>query len=188
MKQPKAERNSPSPYIQLGTTERMAGTERVVHSPRFGEFIGSGSEQTVYADATNPQRVLKVYDDRYLKGIDEIKNFHRTWFKRNQLPLQERMKFEGYLTDQAGYYFPVYSQNRLKLLSNADNITFAEWNRDWLPKLDEIMRRFGYKGSGTYTNGKLTVGDVQPTNIGFNQDGELRFFDADVYKKGGKLH
>ena len=44
------------------------------------------------------------------------------------------------------------------------------------------MHNLGYKGKGTYTNGKLTVGDIDPWNVGYNQSGELRFFDADVTK------
>ena len=48
------------------------------------------------------------------------------------------------------------------------------------------MHKLGYIGNGTYTNGKLTVGDISPFNVGYD-NGNIRFIDADVYKKGGKL-
>lgn len=46
--------------------------------------------------------------------------------------------------------------------------------------------KLGYKGTGTYTNGKLTVGDISPFNVGYI-NGNLRLIDADIYRKGGKL-
>lgn len=49
------------------------------------------------------------------------------------------------------------------------------------------MNKLGYKNNeGVYTNGKLTVGDISPDNVGY-VNGNIRFVDADVYKKGGKL-
>jgi len=64
----------------------------------------------------------------------------------------------------------------------------VEWDRDWLPEIDEMMHQAGFTGSDVYTNGKLTVGDVSPTNIGFDNNGNIKFFDAAVYRHGGKIH
>lgn len=61
-----------------------------------------------------------------------------------------------------------------------------EWTKIHLPKINKEMYKLGYKGNGTYTNGELTVGDINPLNVGYD-NGNIRFIDADVYKKGGKL-
>ena len=61
------------------------------------------------------------------------------------------------------------------------------WEKDYIPQINEQMLKIGYKGNGTYTNGWLNVGDVNPWNIGYNKNGALRFFDADVFKLGGRI-
>ena len=181
---PKGERKSPSPYKQIGTaTEPKSRMENFsVQSDLFGDFIDNGSQQTVFQNATDPSKVLKVYTERKFTSVPEIKEFHKQWMKRNRLPLQERINFEGYLQGD-NRIFPVYSQNKIDILGN---ILPKEWTTLHLPKLNKEMHKLGYKGSGTYTNGKLTVGDISPFNVGYI-NGNLRLIDADVYRKGGKL-
>ena len=66
------------------------------------------------------------------------------------------------------------------------NILPFEWTKIHLPQINKDMYKLEYKGNGTYTNGELTVGDINPLNVGYD-NGNIRFIDADVYKKGGKL-
>ena len=181
---PKGERKSPSPYKQIGTvTESKSKKETLtVDSPIFGSFIDNGSQQTVFQNTLDPSKVLKVYTERKFTSAPEIKEFHKQWMKRNRLPLQERINFEGYLQGDNRIY-PVYSQNKVNVLGN---ILPKEWTTIHLPKLNAEMHKLGYKGTGTYTNGKLTVGEISPFNVGYI-NGNLRLIDADIYRKGGKL-
>jgi hypothetical protein len=42
-----------------------------------------------------------------------------------------------------------------------------------------MMQSKGYAGSATtsFTNGKHTISDMSPYNIGYDKNGNLRFFD-----------
>lgn len=176
-----------SPYIEIGKAIEPKSKSRLEHinvdSPMFGDYIDKGSQQAVFNNAANPNQVLKVLIDRKFTSVPEIKEFHKQWMKRNRLPLQERITFEGYLQGD-GRIYPVYSQNRISTLGN---ILPKEWEKVHLPKLNKEMNKLGYKNNeGVYTNGKLTVGDISPDNVGY-VNGNIRFVDADVYKKGGKL-
>lgn len=176
-----------SPYREIGKAIEPKSKSRLEHisvdSPMFGDYINRGSQQVVFGNATNSNQVLKVLTNRKFTSVPEIKEFHKQWMKRNRLPLQERITFEGYLQGN-GRLYPVYSQNRVSTLGN---ISAIEWEKIHLPKLNKEMSKLGYSGSeGVFTNGKLTVGDVSPNNVGY-VNGNIRFVDADVYKKGGKL-
>lgn len=180
-------RSGTSPYREIGKAIEPKSKSRLKHitveSPIFGDYIDNGSQQVVFNSATDPNKVLKVFVDRKFTSIPEIKEFHKQWMKRNKLPLQERIDFEGYLQGD-GRIYPVYSQNRVSILGN---ILPSEWVKAHLPKLNKEMRKFGYSNNGgVFTNGKLTVGDISSNNVGYI-DGNIRFVDADVYKKGGKL-
>ena len=181
---PKGERKSPSPYQQIGNVvEAKSKKEHItVDSPMFGDYIDSGGQQSVFNAANNPDKVLKVYTDRKFTSIPEIREFHKQWMKRNRLPIQERIKFQGYLQGN-GRIYPVYEQKKVNVLGN---ILPFEWTKIHLPQIDKEMHKLGYIGNGTYTNGKLTVGDISPFNVGYD-NGNIRFIDADVYKNGGKL-
>ena len=103
--------------------------------------------------------------------------------KRNRLPLQERIDFQGYLQGKDRIY-PVYQQNKVSPLGD---MPMVKWEREYIPQINAQMQRLGYNGNGTYSNGTLNVGDINPWNIGYNKNGTLRFFDADVYKSGGRI-
>lgn len=176
-----------SPYREIGKAIEPKSKSRLEHisvdSPMFGDYIDKGNQQVVFNNAANPNRVLKVLTNRQFTSVPEIKEFHKQWMKRNRLPLQERITFEGYLQGD-GRLYPVYSQNRVSTLGN---ISAREWEKIHLPKLSEEMSKLGYSDNGgVFTNGKLTVGDVSFDNVGY-VNGNIRFIDADVYKKGGKL-
>ena len=181
---PKGERNSPSPYNKIGTAKADYRDFRkiTVDSSIFGDYINNGSQQAVFHNTNDPNKVLKVLVDRKFTSIPEIKEFHKQWMKRNQVPMQEKIKFEGYLQGNDRIY-PVYSQNKVDVL---EDITPYEWTKVHLPKINKEMHKLGYTGEGTFTNGKITVGEINPRNVGY-KDGNIRFIDADVYRKGGKL-
>lgn len=181
---PKGERNSSSPYNEIGTAKAGDSDFRkiTVNSPIFGDYIDNGSQQAVFHNANDPNKVLKVLVDRKFTSIPEIKEFHKQWMKRNQVPMQEKIKFEGYLQGGDRIY-PVYSQNKVDVLGD---IIPYEWAEVHLPRINKEMHKLGYTGEGTFTNGKITVGEINPRNVGY-KDGNIRFIDADVYRKGGKL-
>lgn len=174
---PKMERHQSSSYINLGQARQPhSRTESfIVENPRFGEMLGEGSEQTVYADRLNPSKVLKVYSDRSFNSLDEIKKWHPQWFKRNLVPFQEKMKYEGFLTEGNKFY-PVYSQNRLTPLPD---MTYAQWQSEFFPKIQAILKSKGFNES--LNNGKIQLNDLYPTNVGYDSNGNIRFFDVDAY-------
>ena len=173
---PKGERNQPKVYNDLGNAKYPNSRleELTVENPRFGDMLGSGSEQTVFSDLNNPQRVLKVYSDRRFSSLDELRDFHRTWFIRNQVPFQKKMKFEGYVQDNRRI-FPVYSQERVNPIGL---MQFERWNKEYLPKINEMLESKGFENN---FNGKIHLNDINPTNIGYDRNGNLSFFDVEAY-------
>ena len=114
---PKHECKTKSPYQQIGTATKLDNNDLDVIGSRFGKKIGRGSEQVVFEDLNNPNQVLKVYYARLFNSIDDIKKWHPNWFKRNKVPMQLPVKFEGYVTHKNGVY-PVYSQQRVNPIGN----------------------------------------------------------------------
>lgn len=180
---PKGERNQKIVYRHLGNGKFPRSREETfkVENPRFGNLIGEGSEQTVFVDNLNPDRVLKVYSDRGFKSIEDIKKFHTNWFKRNKVPFQEKLKFEGYIQD-VDNLFPVYSQNRVNPIGD---IPYSKWEKDIMPIIKDKLKARGFDES--YYNGKIHLNDISPFNVGYDSKGNLRFFDVDAYKKGGTI-
>lgn len=181
---PKHDRKTKSPYQQIGTAvEPKSKKEHItVDSPIFGDYIDHGGQQSVFNSANNPEQVLKIYTDRKFTSIPEIREFHKQWMKRNRLPIQERIKFKGYLQGKDRIY-PVYSQQRINPIGD---IPITKWQHKYLPIINDRMRSLGYFGDGTYY-GKYTISDVNTWNVGYDKDGILKFFDVEVYKLGGRV-
>ena len=114
---PKGERNSPSPYKQIGTaTEPKSQLEHIgVDNPLFGKLIGKGGQQTVFENTSNPDKVLKVVTDRKFTSIPEIRQFHKEWMKRNRLPLQD------------GQTFKVIYKEKIESIPFISRIKLARW-------------------------------------------------------------
>ena len=96
------------------------------------------------------------------------------------------MKYQGYLQGEHGLY-PVYTQEKVSVLPN---MSYAYFNRYYMPQLSEIMSRHGFKGDGvnsSISNGKFTLSDMSPQNMGYDHKGNLRFIDVDVFKAGGRI-
>lgn len=79
---------------------------------------------------------MKVYTERKFTSIPEIKQFHKEFFKRNRLPIQERIEYQGYLQGN-GRLYPVYSQNRVTPIGV--DILPQEWTRIHLPRINKEM-------------------------------------------------
>lgn len=150
-----------------------------VAGERFGDYIGSGSEQTVFQDTSNPQNVLKVVDGGMNESnLPDLKNtVERYISSRNSVPLQEPIKFEG-IVDSNGQPIPVFSQFKLKSLGEMSS---AEFNKSYMPLLQRALSSYGYIGDGintNFSNGKRNLIDIKPENMGFDSNGNLRFFDV----------
>ena len=147
----------------------------------FGKRIGEGSEMDVFENLENPEEVLKIQSQGY-PSLAELKKGVRFFQKRNYIPYQERARFQGYMlgpdaaTRTKQVYYPVFSQKRLKLETNT---TPAYWEKVLVPRIDRMMHKKGFKGTAlqTFTNGKYTISDMSPQNIGYNENGNLRFLD-----------
>ena len=152
---PKGERNQNVAYKNLGNGTYPRNREEIfkIENPRFGDFIGEGSEQTVFVN----------------------------WFKRNKVPFQEKLKFEGYVQD-GDNLFPVYSQNRINPIGD---ISYFKWEKDIMPIIKKKLKEKGFDES--FYNGKIHLNDISPSNIGYDSKGNLKFFDVDAYKKGGTI-
>lgn len=147
----------------------------------FGKQIGEGSEQYVYENMSNPNTVLKIDGNGY-EDLSSMKQAIKAYQKRNRIPYQEKAKYSGYMegkdaaTRTKTVYYPVYIQNKLRLETNT---TPYYWDNILVPKINNMMSAKGYKGtaSTSFTNGKFTVSDMSPYNIGYDQNGNLKFFD-----------
>jgi hypothetical protein len=184
-----------SPYQDLGTftwsrTGKAGDPSINVKSKLFGDFIGEGSEQSVFNSAKIPEEVLKAYTDRGFSTIDGIRDFHRksNWMKRNQVPFQENISIRGFLKNpESNTIYPVYRQGKMApfvspLQDRLSSAQKAQWENTIIPQIDMKFHSKGYTGSaqdGIFT-GPLTVGDISPWNIGFNKEGQLRFIEFDV--------
>ena len=94
--------------------------------------MDKGSQQVVFNAANNPDKVMKVYTERKFTSVPEIKQFHKDFFKRNRLPIQERIEYQGYLQGD-GRLYPVYSQNRVNPIGDMPAIV---WEKEFLPNID----------------------------------------------------
>lgn len=58
---PKGERNSPSPYKQIGTVDEVSEHYMKATGDIFGPFMDKQSEHAVFNHATDPSKIVKVY-------------------------------------------------------------------------------------------------------------------------------
>lgn len=74
---PKGERNSPSPYKQIGTVDEVSEHYMKATGDIFGPFMDKQSEHAVFNHATDPSKIVKVYavNDKGFADIAAIKEF-----------------------------------------------------------------------------------------------------------------
>lgn len=184
---PKGERNSPSPYRQIGTVSEITDQTMKVDGPQFGNFIDKKSEQAVFNYAEDPTKVLKVYaiNNDGFPNIESVREFHKHFMKRNQIPFTVKNKFYGYLKGNNGI-FPVYMQNKVTPIVGRDD---AWYEQHILPRLKEQLKSKGYLETtkDTYSNGKFKISDLTEENMALDSEGNFLFFDPQVQRFGGVL-
>lgn len=160
---PKGERNSPSPYKQIGTVDEVSEHYMKATGDIFGPFMDKQSEHAVFNHATDPSKIVKVYavNDKGFADIAAIKEFQAHYMKRNQIPFGVKNRFSGYLKGKDGIF----------------------------PKLVEQLKAKGYTQTSpdVFSNGKFKITDLYPDNMGYDSQGNLIFFDAKTYRFGGLL-
>ena len=165
-----------------------------VTSDYVGKQIGHGSECYVFEHAKKPGYVIKAKTDRIFEDIPAIESYNKQYiFNRNLVPRQLPIEYEGYLHSEKGL-IPLYSQQRVTPITDESITT---WTKELLPQINKIMESAGFTlKEGRYYNphitnasGKkgLTIGDMMFTNMGYDSNGNLVFFDLDAYKRGGEL-
>lgn len=160
---PKGERNSPSPYKQIGTVDEVSEHYMKATGDIFGPFMDKQSEHAVFNHAIDPSKIVKVYavNDKGFADIAAIKEFQAHYMKRNQIPFGVKNRFSGYLKGKDGIF----------------------------PKLVEQLKAKGYTQTSpdVFSNGRFKITDLYPDNMGYDSQGNLIFFDAKTYRFGGLL-
>lgn len=184
---PKGERNSPSPYKQIGTVDEVSEHYMKATGDIFGPFMDKQSEHAVFNHATDPSKIVKVYavNDKGFADIAAIKEFQAHYMKRNQIPFGVKNRFSGYLKGKDGI-FPAYTQDKVTPLKAMNN---TQYEKEIFPKLVEQLKAKGYTQTSpdVFSNGKFKITDLYPDNMGYDSQGNLIFFDAKTYRFGGLL-
>lgn len=184
---PKGERNSPSPYKQIGTVDEVSEHYMKATGDIFGPFMDKQSEHAVFNHATDPSKIVKVYavNDKGFADIAAIKEFQAHYMKRNQIPFGVKNRFSGYLKGKDGI-FPVYTQDKVTPLKAMNN---TQYEKEIFPKLVEQLKAKGYTQTSpdVFSNGRFKITDLYPDNMGYDSQGNLIFFDAKTYRFGGLL-
>lgn len=153
-------------------------------SNRFGKWIGSGTEQIVYEDASNPDQVLKIHTEIQSVSPEKLREnslLNIRLSSRNKVPYQQQNKLFGFIKIGDKYY-PVTKQQKLQNLSNKQNIYFS---RDIKPRIEQMLSAKGFyptKSGYGFTDGNILLTDFKPQNIGFDKNGNIRFFDIQSFR------
>lgn len=184
---PKGGRNSPSPYKQIGTVDKVSEHYMKATGDIFGPFMDKQSEHAVFNHATDSSKIVKVYavNDKGFADIAAIKEFQAHYMKRNQIPFGVKNRFSGYLKGKDGI-FPVYTQDKVTPLKAMNN---TQYEKEIFPKLVEQLKAKGYTQTSpdVFSNGRFKITDLYPDNMGYDSQGNLIFFDAKAYRFGGLL-
>lgn len=158
-----------------------------VTSPDVGQLIAKKSEHAVFNHATDPTKVVKVYSipEDGFSNISDIREFHKHYMKRNQIPYTVKTRFNGYL-ERNGRKYPIYVQDKVTPVPIKGNNYYEQYI---LPQIQQQLEKKGYKavGSDTYSNGKFSITDLFEENIARTQNGDFVFFDPKVFGLGGVL-
>lgn len=161
----------PKDFGQLNINRGIASP---ISSELGPELAQPGSEQFVFRHPKLKNKVLKVNYD--FSG--NLESFYNNYIlPRNLVPEQAPITLEGITRE--GY--PVVSQQFLKpYLANS-------FDSDVASKILKILRQNNFNATpsavfdGTATsNGIIRIGDFQPSNVGFDTQGNLKFFDIDA--------
>lgn len=151
-----------------------------VNNPIFGKYLGDGSEQIAYENASSPGRVLKIYNDIGHSNYSSLRNFVNNYQKRNNIPYQLPTSFEGFVTNNNKMY-PVFSQQY------APSISEAEFH-DAISALRTQLRGYSESTPEVFKRQGRQILDLQPGNISKFKN-KYYFIDAfpEGFRQGGKL-
>lgn len=151
-----------------------------VNNPIFGKYIGEGSEQIAYENASSPGKVLKIYNDIGHSSYSSLRNFVNNYQKRNNVPYQLPTSFEGFVTNNNKMY-PVFSQQYAPPISDAE---FPEA----ISALRTQLRGYSESTPEVFERQGKQILDLQPGNISKFKN-KYYFIDAfpEGFKQGGKF-
>lgn len=145
-----------------------------IEGERFGELISDeGSEKMIYQDASNPNRILKVYDSPH-DNIDKE-------FIPN--PLVDEIH-EGWVTTPDGKYYRVTSQPKYSNIPTSytkeqeNAIIKLLKDNGWEPYIDNESGRLELA-----TKGEKIMNDLGPGNIAFSNNGVPMIIDNNIIDK-----
>lgn len=173
-------KNYPDTYFGEVTRNNFDGTPP--NNSRFGAYIGSGDEQTVFRDAQNPTKVLKISVSSGYSKTPELLNQQTVvpMMLRNQLPGSVKISPVGYVYS-SGYkgYFPVFQQDYIQGVLPENLPNFEQVH---LPKITKQLSSQGWLPDGyEFTNGTFSAYDFQPQNMA-ETNGSYRFIDVPVFR------
>lgn len=153
----------------------------VVNNPIFGKYLGDGSEQIAYENASSPGKVLKIYNDIGHSSYSSLRNFVNQYQKRNNIPYQLPTSFEGFVTNNNKMY-PVFSQQYAPPISDTE---FS----DAINSIRTQLRGYTEPTSQVFEHQGRQILDLQPANIS-KLGNKYYFIDAfqSGFRKGGKLY
>ena len=177
----------------------------------LGTYLDEGGESTVFENIRFPNKVIKEKE-----GLQSVQNFEELEERigkdllQNKLPNTLPLKYEGYthepvfrkvktgkgtiLKQHFDIFKPVYSQKRI---TPADKIadpwhTVRKEGSVWEPSND-WYRQLEYLGYNRTSDGfykvsgfPYKVGDLGPSNVGFDDFGNMLVFDPLIHYKHGK--
>lgn len=163
----------------------FSNIEEYDHS-KYGEYIADGSESWVYTNPANKYSVLKEYSGGFKNNLPGMRN---ELIRRNSVPGAMPTKIVGITKE--GY--PVLEQGKVSV-GNPLN-----WETSLKSDLNKLFLNSGYKyglEKMVPNNGKYKIIDLNPYNVGYDQNGNLRIIDSypdkltseDKFNPGKDIH
>lgn len=177
----------------------------------LGTYLDEGGESTVFENIRFPNRVIKEKE-----GLQSVQNFEELEERiekdllQNKLPNTLPLKYEGYthepvfrkvktgkgsiLKQHFDIFKPVYSQKRITPANKIADPwhTVRKEGSVWEPSND-WYRQLEYLGYNRTSDGfykvsgfPYKVGDLGPSNVGFDDFGNMLIFDPLIHYKHGK--
>lgn len=162
----------------------------------LGTYLDEGGESTVFENVRFPNKVIKEKE-----GLQTVLNFEELEERvgkdllQNKLPNTLPLKYEGYTHEPNFDIFrPVYSQKRITPANKIADPWHAirkegsvwEPSNDWYQQLEYLGYNRTPDGFYKVPGFPYKVGDLGPSNVGFDDFGNMLIFDPLVYYKHGK--
>lgn len=176
----------------------------IVERSNLGKYLDEGVESTVFENIRFPNKVIKEKE-----GLQSVQNFEELEERigkdllQNKLPNTLPLKYEGYthepvqgaiLKQHFDIFRPVYSQKRITPANKIADPwhTVRKEGSVWEPSND-WYRQLEYLGYNRTSDGfykvsgfPYKIGDLGPSNVGFDDFGNMLIFDPLIHYKHGK--